>query len=398
MAEQSSQASAVPTTRWDRAHMVALVVVLALLAGFAAAAFYGGIYIGDLVSIPVYFTNIGIWITLLALLLALTGILSHTFTGRWAGILIDERNKYSLSRLQMMMWTIIILSSFVAVVLANTQLYLVVSVSVGGQPAVMLSEPVGTTVLQALNDVGVVVEDIPPDANPSYAFGEAKAGLDFSGIKLTDTLQDGQQIYVPLVGEQPAPTLSSTTENNNADTAPRITPLSVNIPSEVWLLLGISTTSLVAAPLINGRKKEELQTNERAKDARFLDLFQGEEQGNFMHLDLAKLQLFYFTLIVVGAYMIGVASLLTKSQRYITSLPGMDAGVIALIGVSHAGYLSNKAVSHNAGDKTGDGDSGAAKDGSSQTSSGSSGGTGDSGAVQGTSGQLGDSSGSTGSG
>ena len=96
-------------TTWVRRHMIAflsviVLVVLVVVAGFRAA-------------IHPFWT----WIVLLILFTVLSLVLSRAFTGRTLGILIDDRNKYSLSRLQMLLWTMMILSAFLAAVLANQE-------------------------------------------------------------------------------------------------------------------------------------------------------------------------------------------------------------------------------------------------------------------------------------
>ena len=58
-------------------------------------------------------------------------------------------------------------------------------------------------------------------------------------------------------------------------------PLSVDIPSELWLAMGISTASLVAVPAAlawkEKRHRAELQTWPTRAESRFSDLFRGEE-------------------------------------------------------------------------------------------------------------------------
>lgn len=309
--------------------MLAFLGVLVLIGGVVMASFREII------------TPLWIWIALLALLLALTLILSRAYTRRWLGILIDARNKYSLSRLQMMLWTIIILSAFVAAVLANIQLKLLVYVSGAVRPAQVIVAPAGRLVADALLEVGVLT------------FSEdgaivAAEGVDLSQLDLAESLRDGQQIYVPIEGET-SPNMAPTAEED-VSLSLATTPLSVVIPSEVWLLLGISTTSLVASPLIKSQRRKRIVSNTSMSEAKFSDLFKGEQASDYLQLDLAKVQMFYFTLIVVVAYIIAVASMLIRSQNYISSLPTLDGGVIALLGVSHAGYLTNKAVPRSEGD------------------------------------------------
>jgi hypothetical protein len=304
-------------------HVALFAVVVILIAAVIVVAFNQTIR-------PVW-----LWLVLLALLVALMLVISHAYTQRWLGVLIDERNKYSLSRLQMVLWTVVILSAFITAVLANLQLVQLVTVSGAVNPPQVVGVPVGTLVLDVLGQVGV----FNPEDNTIHP------DVDVSQLNLAATVHDGQQIYVPLKGES-APQTLTTEEDEGQPT----TPLSVQIPSEVWVLLGISTTSLVASPLIKHQTQDRVVKNQSATDAKLSDFFRGEQTGDFTQLDLGKVQMFFFTAIVVGAYAIALASMfLTKEFSSITSLPALDGGVIAMLGVSHAGYLTNKAVPKDEG-------------------------------------------------
>jgi len=219
------------------------------------------------------------WMGTLILLAVFTTIAGQGITGLWRGLLIDERNKISLSRLQVIIWTIVVLSGFLTAALSN--------------------------------------------------------------------LAAGQT-----------------------------SPLSIAIPTELWLLMGISTTSLVGSPLIKSTKtarkpnetertstfnlmaeegldtkklssKGQIVINTSLEDARWSDLFKGEESGNAAQLDLSKVQMFFFTLILVIAYAAAIGSAFTGTEPKIDSFPALDSGMLALLGISHAGYLVNKAVPHS---------------------------------------------------
>lgn len=284
-----------------------------------------------------------IWLILLALFTALTLVISRALTRRWLGVVIDERNKYSLSRFQMVLWTVMILAAFMAAVLANVRLNLLVYVSGAVDPPQMLFVRSGALVSDVLSIAGVIVP------NAETGIYSAVPGVDLSQLNLAEAVRDGQQIIVPRPGETLPLDVQARSE---AGTTSNTTPLSVQIPSEVWLLLGISTTSLVASPLIKGQKTTSIVTNQSASEARFSDLFKGEEANNFAILDLGKVQLLYFTLIVIGAYMIAVANMFLNTQVAIASLPALDGGVVAMLGVSHAGYLTGKAVNRSGGVET----------------------------------------------
>jgi hypothetical protein len=55
---------------------------------------------------------------------------------------------------------------------------------------------------------------------------------------------------------------------------------------------------------------------------------------------------FFFTLIVVFAYAAAVGAML-YGARAVSSLPDLSTGMVALLGISHAGYLTAKAVPSN---------------------------------------------------
>lgn len=222
------------------------------------------------------------WNAILVLLGLFALVVGHAVNGLWLGALIDSRNKVSLSRFQMLLWTILILSAFLTAVMVN----------------------------------------------------------------------------IDLGREQ---------------------PLAVALPPELWLLMGISTTSLVGSPLIIGVKKRtpvneaeksralsalirqavdtskvailgQVVVNEAPEEARWSDLFRGTETGNVGQIDLGKVQMFFFTLVLVLAYGSALAALFRQGSGVITSLPTLDTGMLALLGISHAGYLLNKTLPHGESD------------------------------------------------
>jgi hypothetical protein len=262
---------------WTAAHTTSLVVLL-----------LGLIAVGLLLTSPLW-----AWLVIM-LMLALSMIVAgHGIRQLWRGVLIDERQQLSLSRLQLVLWTILILGGYLTAVLANLQ----------------------------------------------------------------NSVED---------------------------------PVAVAIPAELWAVLGISVTSLVGAPLIRKPKKDRVEdtkefqrTQKRAmaqgvpgaktavsdgqivekldpKDSSVGDMFRGEEVGNWASVDLSKLQMFYFTAILVLAYAFSLGTLLANAaDQPITEFPAVDQSFVALLGISHAGYLSFKAVPHSGtgtgGDTTGEG-------------------------------------------
>lgn len=236
------------------------------------------------------------WALVMFFMIVFIALLGRLITGRFSGVFINERYKMSLSRFQLVIWTLIVLSAFLTV---------------------------------ALERVSAGVPD----------------------------------------------------------------PLAIALPTQLWALLGISTTSLVGSPLILSTKvqkeptpevikkaaqmrvpalvKEEkgqeereraraeavisnsvktfgiLDSDEKPKDAKFSNMFTGDELGNRDIIDLAKVQMLFFTLIIAFSYMILLVNLIiTAEPAGLNSFPELSDGLVALLGISSAGYLTNKAPDH----------------------------------------------------
>jgi hypothetical protein len=232
------------------------------------------------------------WILILVLLVLLILLFGGGITGRfWLGWMVNEQFRMSLSRLQMALWTLVVLSGFLTAALAN------------------------------------------------LAAGHIEAALDIS------------------------------------------------IPPELWVTMGISTTSLVGSGLILTEKKKEttnkgeafrgmvefgllaedadeetttaavrehtigqLQRNTNPSQAHLYDLVSGEEVGNFNVLDLTRLQNLFFTLVLVGAYAATLgnqfagAAIGSGPGVPISGFPALNASIVAMLGISHGGYLVGKAA------------------------------------------------------
>lgn len=251
-------------SHWSKFHTIALLTLLFALVYLALA-------------IKEHLSLVEAWFTIMGIVTMFMLILGHGITGAWRGVFIDDRNVISLSRVQILAWTVLILSAFMAGVFWN----------------------IACSIPQPLDQV-----------------------------KLDATL---------------------------------------------WMLMGISSTSLVASPLILSRKKiqtpsaEEMQStfdliskegggeqksqglivaNKEISQASWTDMFTGEETSNAAHVDLSRVQMFFFTIVSLITYGVVLGDMLHNSTKEsgVTNFPGLPEGLLALIGISHAGYLSMKAM------------------------------------------------------
>jgi hypothetical protein len=244
------------TARWRAHHSFLLGLIVAGIAvvGIALPRHDGRLlFLGQRTVVA--------WLAIAALMAAFAAVAGHGVTGLWRGVLVDDRHRLSLSRLQMLLWTVLVLSAYMAAALAN-------------------------------------------------------------------------------IGRDAA------------------RPLTVDIPSELWLAMGISTASLVAAPVARAYKQSKrpgrLHAQESPADSMISDLFRGEDVTDAEQLDLGKVQMFLFTVVVVLGYGLALGDMFDSTEGAFTTLPAVDDAVVTLLAISHAGYLTKKAVP-TATEPTGDG-------------------------------------------
>jgi len=77
-----------------------------------------------------------------------------------------------------------------------------------------------------------------------------------------------------------------------------------------------------------------------------LNMFTGDEVGNRRALDMGKVQMFFFTILVVLAYGMSLGGLFLTTTGQIDAFPTLSESILVLLAISHAGYLAYKGVSH----------------------------------------------------
>lgn len=246
-----------------------------------------------------------------------------------AGVLIDNYNRISLSRFQACLWTVVVL------------------------PAIAV------TVAWNVAESGKLARTPPADAAPADA--APGLGSDATGVK---------PIPSPAKGPGDA--------------------LGIDIPAELWILLGISATTLVAAGVMKQDKgtaaglgsgttapvslvapqpssasadaatpaavaqppastwvgTSNLAHHSDWRDARFTDMFAGDAQGGNQTvppLDFNRVQQLYLSVIVATGYA-GILFQLFYGSKGIYAFPALSSGALALVTISHASYLVGKAA------------------------------------------------------
>jgi hypothetical protein len=288
-----------------------------------------------------------VWLANLALAVLFVVFVGLAITGDWRGALIDDRNTLSLARFQIALWTILIGSAYVTAATTN---------ALAGED---LAGPTRQQLAEAQQDVAA--------AQLNLTRAEAKLQAGGGAARLSELAKQVEALREELARQQKiAKDLEASRRPGSAVVA---------IPAAVWMLLGISLTSLAGSPLILSYKRESapspaehqatiaaLQqqrvdtaalTNEGLVVAKtsihaaaFSDLFRGEEVGNADHVDLGRVQLFFFTVGVLVAYAIALGARF-RLLGPIHEFPDLDTSLATLLGASNAGYLLNKAVPHS---------------------------------------------------
>jgi hypothetical protein len=162
--------------------------------------------------------------------------------------------------------------------------------------------------------------------------------------------------------------------------------LDIAIPEELWLAMGISIASLAGSALVQENKRgkkpkpDEPIGNNTGREGNvqngnsgepvvqlagilvikekpsLLDLISGEEIGNQGRIDLSRLQNLFFTFILVGMYMGSLGTMFRNAVTVvkagakiadnfpITEFPALSTSFVTLLAISHAGYLTIKAI------------------------------------------------------
>lgn len=210
-------------------------------------------------------------------------VIGIAINDRPAGMIIDNRNRVSLSKFQAACWTILIVSALTTMVAARI--------------AAGVADPLAITIPNELL---------------------AALGLSATSLVATPAL-------LSLKSNSPLPS-----SNDIAATANR---------------LGISSGQIDPAGRVFGRRKPT--------QARWLDMFRGDDVSNAAAPDLGKIQQFLLTLLVVGVYCAAVIEMFAAQRQSSAlilaaqgGLPPLSEQFVWLLGISHASYLAYKATPH----------------------------------------------------
>ena len=334
--------------KWTAAHSGAVFAIPALL-------------IAAMVKVDNHYTT-ELWLGAIVALLLLVWLVGYAITGRFLGLLIDKRNKMSLSRFQAATWTILVLATLMTGVFYNLEIIgwsaaadIAIPGEILGLIGISAAALVGSPLLLSARDQKTVVknpdrmktrfahelvDNATKDVAPIHKHEEiAKASVAdmFTGDEIDNfayldlaKVQNflfnlivislyGAGIYTLLAGlERIDPALAK----NALDAARNVVQDNLNALDDATRAAAAAVSELDKLPAeasaddINAAKAL-VETSNAAVTDRTTALAQARDA-------LAE----------------------TTSKNLFSSFPEISGGLLALLGISTGGYLANKGVAH----------------------------------------------------
>lgn len=289
---------------WRRWHTILICVFMALIlavnywglhsaAGLAAETPPAGGSLGDVKPDPTPWLRVSTWIATFVLLTLIAVVIGRGKLGRNSGLLIDHRRRMSLSRTQMVLWTLIILSGFTTAVFVNLE--------AGSLEPMSISIPKELWALIGISITSLIGSPLIKDMKENQASKENESVKD---------------------------TAKKLAASRGAD------PEALKAKSELGALQKEAKVYTVGRILYN----------ESEKDASFSDLFSGEDGDDSAIPELGKVQMFYFTVLLAAVYIFLLGEKFFAGDGVIDAFPVLDSSMLALLGISNGGYLIKKAT------------------------------------------------------
>ena len=293
------------------------------------------------IFLPRFWGLLPAWLIILVCLIGMFGVIGLSRGMGLLGILIDAgRNMMSLSRLQIVLWTCVILSAFLATALGRIGDY-------------------------AYNQAGYECP-APPPATEGEAPAEPECAEPL-GIQLPAVLWGLMGISMTTAVASPLLKANKTQRTAEQDRIQKEkekqAALAIHSAGERGVAPPPAPTPVTYAAVLTQRKAANEPAVENAQDsvgvmvrktswreASFADVFTGEEVSTFGYVDIAKVQNFFFTVIAVIAYGVMLGGLMVATGKNVAGFflfPDLTEGLLAILGISHAGYLVDKPFTHS---------------------------------------------------
>jgi hypothetical protein len=304
----------------------------------AKPVWLGALAVALLVTIPVgiflprSWGLLPAWLIILACMAVAFGLIGLSRGMGLLGILIDAgRNMISLSRLQMVLWTCVILSAFLTTALGRIGDYAFNQSGYECTPSAdaACAKPLDIQLpplLWGLTGISMTSAVASPllKANKAQRTSEQDRTQKTRAAQPPRTLLDAEGRALPTAPAPAPATYASVLAQRKMANEPAVEDAQDNVG------VMVSKTSW--------------------QEASFGDVFTGEEVSTYGYVDMAKVQNFFFTVIAVIAYAVMLAGLMAAVGRDVAGFfvfPDPKEGLLAITAISHVGYLTDKAFTHS---------------------------------------------------
>lgn len=299
----------------------------------------------------------GNWLVVISLMIGFVALIGKLITRRWSGILINERNKMTLSRFQLVLWTLIVLSALSTIALER--IYASATGTTIADPLAIAipSELWALLGISTVSFVGspLILSSKVPKKVSGKPLDRAASLRAAEKIAPIDAAEDTSELRDELLSlKERNPELYKEAEGKKSELFKKANTVDAKLePLEPQQMKDIKDACKQAAEdiarnEIKNRNVGPLDFNLKIEDAKFSELFTGDEVANRGFVDMGKVQMFFFTLIAAFSYMVLLVNLIwTTNPVDLTSFPQLEQGIVTLLGISSGGYLANKVPGKN---------------------------------------------------
>jgi hypothetical protein len=314
---------------------------------------------------------VALWGLAAAIMVIILGLAGREINGRWLGILIDTRNKFSLSRLQITLWTVMILSAYLAMALPRVAAMVGANPTLTAEQALNISFPEELLLAMGISAVSFAGSSLIQSNKKTK---QIKIEARLSPETAQKRRDDAAAAFKLADSDLNTAVETETTRKQELDAAR--TELAAATTDDQKALaqkkFDRAQTAYEAATLEKQKKSDEraarkkaleaaeaeladvtasqglLHKNSDPSEASWADLFRGEEISNWRLVDMSKVQMLFFTVVIVSAYGAAIASMLRDitTLRTVAGLafPSFSPTLNALLAISHGTYLSVKTI------------------------------------------------------
>jgi len=338
-------------------------IALALLVLAAAWLFTGGLPILGGLSPVVR------WGVLIVLMLSLLVVIGYSTNGQVLGALIDSTNHMSLSKLQITAWTVLVLSAYLIIAMPRLLASVIhpnmQPLQITFPPELILAMGIsaasfaGSSLIQQnkkkkpvnLQTRAASFDDAQKklqDAHEKLQGADSASKIKNEDLrrKLDDVTALSKDSNATEAQKRVATAHLESAQQDSKDAAANLVKAQAAVTSAEQAATKAEQDKLAALQESEGL----LHKNDSPSQANWLDLFRGNEVGNYQLVEIGKVQMFLFTVVVIFAYGVALASLLSLHAVVMkpsgVDLPPFSDSLNALLGISQAAYLTNKAVDH----------------------------------------------------